>query len=136
MNHLHIAAQLAVDKDFINYVYLSGTLDPVVQRLLKIIENKQAWQDVFEDFDTPAEIHQALDNVTCDLRSAEEMIKEQDEEIKRLTTRTVIELLADQEQKLILAKAQAADARQSLDREQRLRKAAEEKLNVWDILQN
>jgi hypothetical protein len=135
MKHLHIAAQLSTDKDFINYVYLSGTLDPVVLRLLKIVEKRNDWwTEYFDDnFYKPVD---HIDELTSNLRSAEEMIAEQAEEIKRLTTRTVIELLADQESKLILAKAQAADASRMLEREQNLRKVAEGKLQVWGILQN
>jgi hypothetical protein len=62
------------------------------------------------------------------------MIKEQAEEIHRLTTRTVIELLAEQEQKLKSAQAVAQSAREELWKEQHLRQTAESKLQVWDIL--
>jgi hypothetical protein len=135
MEHLAFAAQNAADKDFIAYVYLSGTLDPVVLRLLKIVETRQDWQDEFTDcYDTPKDVAQELDNAKCDLRSAEEMIKEQAEEIHRLTTRTVIELLAEQEQKLKSAQAVAQSAREELWKEQHLRQTAESKLQVWDIL--
>lgn len=136
MEHIKFAAQHAADKDFIAYVYLTGTRDPVVLRLLKMVESN-AWQDEFRDcYDTPRDVAQELDNVKCDLRSAEEMISEQAEEIKRLSTRTVIELLADQEQKLKSAQAVAQSAREELWKEQHLRQTAESKLQVWNILQN
>ena len=136
MDHLKFAASHAEDKVFLDYVYLSGTLDPVVLRLLKMIESN-SWREEFDDYyDTPHEVAQELDNVKCDLRSAEEMISEQAAEIKRLENRTVIELLADQEQKLKSAQAVAQSAREELWKEQHLRQSAESKLQVWNILQN
>lgn len=135
MDHLNFAAHCASDKDFVDYVYLSGTLDPVVLRLLKIIEMRQDWQDEFRDYyDTPHEVARELDNVKCDLRSAENMIAEQAQEIERLSTRTVIELLADQETKLKWAERLAVDNKREYERERDMRKDAESKLQVWNIL--
>ena len=136
MDHLTFAAHHASNKDFISYVYHSGTRDPVILRLLKMVE-ENAWQDEFDDYyDTPRDVAQELDNVKSDLRSAEELIKDQAEQIKRLETRTVIELLADQEAKLKSALRSKEDYRLQYERERDSRKLAESKLETWHILAN
>ena len=134
---MELKDQLALrgsDEEFIRYLTLS-TLTPNEQRLLEIVDSKDAWYNVF-DYESPEEVWQELDNARSDLSSAEDMIKEQADEILRLTNRTVIELLADQERKLKMANDLANEARHELDKEIRRRELAEHKIETWNILSN
>jgi hypothetical protein len=138
MNHLAFAAQNAVDEDFLHYVYLSGTTDPVVKRLLKIVDKRQDWwAEHFDDeYNSPTEVLELIDELKRDLNSASEMCVEQANEIKNLRNRKVVDLMAELAQDAKAAGARALDAQLMLEREQKLRKIAEEKLQVWNILEN
>jgi hypothetical protein len=138
MNHIEFAAQNAADDDFLRYVHLSGTLDPVVLRLLSIVETRHDWwAEHFDDnYNSPTEVLSLIDELKSDLKSADEMIAEQAEELKNLRNRKVVELMAELVQEATMAGARALAAAKMLEREQNLRKVAEGKLEVWGILQN
>lgn len=139
MESLTQVARTASDNEFVNYAYLLGSNSPVVQRLLSIISQleRPSWSEVFDDmYDTPQAVWSYMDGLAQDLRSAEEMIADQNKEIERLNNRSVIELLADQEARLITAQKSQRQAEQELEKERARYELVKSKLDTWSILSN
>lgn len=137
MGSLTFAALNAADNDFIDYLYLAGPTDPVVCRLLQMIDTRQCWKDVFEDkLDTPEEVVRLIDSLESDLKSAESMIGEQADEIHRLSTRTVVEMLYELQTTATTATREHRSMTVELRREVSARELAENKLLTWSILAN
>ena len=139
MEQLTHIAQAASDREFVDYVHLLGGDSPIIKRLLNIIQyhENDAWREVFDGkYDTPQEVWSMIDGLEQDLRSAESMIKDQSDEIKHLSNRSVIELLANQESQLKLAQKHQKQTEIELEKERTRYELAKSKLDTWSILSN
>jgi hypothetical protein len=137
------------DKELLNYLDLYSD-DPVVRRLLKILEEDSLVQELTEvGMDPLARTfehdwqHLSPSNYIVELRrdaeyymderDAMEQEKEQlEREVTRLSTMSLVNFVADVQHKMEMNTMELARANKRAEQERELRKEAEQKFEFWD----
>lgn len=134
------------ERELVNYLLMYNT-DPVVQRLLSVIECRQTDYDdlvdelvsvgmdrhylVFDHNDSPGEY---ISNLVRNVEGLEQENSQLQEEVDELKTKTVLDFLGEVKRELKLAREQQYEAAQRTKKLQEELDQAKSKLDTWAIM--
>lgn len=148
MNYLTMSS-----KELIHYLDFNSQ-DPIVRRLVKLLQEESLVEDLVAagmdpetrefkhdwSYYSPSEFIEKLQNdveyMDQDLIEKEREIADLEREVTRLSTKSLVQFIADVHEKLESAKMEEGRARRIAEHEKKLREEAEHKFEFWDKMNN
>lgn len=121
------------DSEFCRRLWLENP-DPVVQRLLTMMEDLSEWKEAMDDFAEPWEIKDDIRELEDENEYLRAQLSEVNDKLKKLEARTVVDLISDLRLQIYQKDDRARRAEAEKEAAMTSEATMRSKLDMWAVL--